>query len=126
MVGAGRLATQLGWALKEAGHDVVAVWSRTMESAEMLASQLGATATNELQRLPLQADVFVVSVKDVALESVVDEAVKGRGTQLFLHTAGSMAMSIFHGKTTRYGVLYPMQTFSKERRVDFTQIPVFI
>ena len=35
-------------------------------------------------------------------------------------------MDLFKGCCTHYGVLYPMQTFSKEREVDFHQIPLFI
>jgi predicted short-subunit dehydrogenase-like oxidoreductase (DUF2520 family) len=126
LIGAGRLATQLGLALRSAGHEVTAVWSRTMESAEMLTAQVGGVPTNDVGQLPLKADVFVVSVKDAVLTTVVAQAVEGRGDQLFVHTAGSMPLSLFSGYATRYGVLYPMQSFSKERRVDFAKIPVFI
>ena len=126
LIGAGRLATQLGMALRSVGHEITAVWSRTMESAEVLASQIGGMPTNDLSELPAEADAFIVSVKDSALTTVVAEAVKGRSGQLFMHTAGSMPLTLFSGFATRYGVFYPMQSFSKERRVDFAEIPVFI
>ena len=45
---------------------------------------------------------------------------------MMIHTAGSVPMSIFQGKARHYGVLYPMQTFSKNREVDFRPIPCFI
>ena len=35
-------------------------------------------------------------------------------------------MDIFEGKVKSYGVLYPMQTFSKTRPVNFHDIPCFI
>ena len=35
-------------------------------------------------------------------------------------------MSVLGSCASRYGVLYPMQTFSKTRRVDFREIPCFI
>ena len=35
-------------------------------------------------------------------------------------------MSIWEGHAERYGVFYPMQTFSKQREVDFREIPFFI
>jgi predicted short-subunit dehydrogenase-like oxidoreductase (DUF2520 family) len=94
--------------MQQAGHEVVSINSRTLEG------------------LPLEADAFIVAVKDSALEEVICRATKGREQQLFLHTAGSMPMSLFEGHTSRYGVFYPMQTFSKERIVDFSEIPVFI
>jgi predicted short-subunit dehydrogenase-like oxidoreductase (DUF2520 family) len=37
-----------------------------------------------------------------------------------------MPMTVFEGHARRYGVFYPMQTFSKERQVDFSSIPTFI
>ena len=126
LVGAGRLATNLGKALKENGHHVRAVFSRTMASAEALAKQIGASPTDDLSCLPLQADAFIVAVKDAVLADVVSVLCRGRENQVFLHTAGSMPMSIFQGHAHRYGVFYPMQSFSKERQVGFSNIPVFI
>jgi predicted short-subunit dehydrogenase-like oxidoreductase (DUF2520 family) len=37
-----------------------------------------------------------------------------------------MPLSVFEGLSMHYGVFYPMQTFSKERQVDFLPIPVFL
>ena len=108
LIGRGRVATHLLKALLQAGHEVVSVNSRTLEE------------------LPPEADVYILSVKDSALQDVIRNAVKGREGQLFVHTAGSMSMDLFKGCCARYGVLYPMQTFSKEREVDFHQIPLFI
>ena len=108
LIGRGRLATNLEHALLSAGHEVASVNSHTLES------------------LPLEADVFIVAVKDAALADVIREATKGRENQLFVHTAGSMPMVMFKGLTAHYGVFYPMQTFSKERLVDFNDISVFL
>ena len=108
LIGRGRLATNLEHALLSAGHDVVSVNSRTLES------------------LPTEADVFVIAVKDDALTDVIRTAVKGRESHLFVHTAGSMPMDLFKGMTKHYGVFYPMQTFSKERLVDFNAISLFL
>lgn len=108
LIGRGRLATNLERALLSASHEVMSINSRTLEG------------------LPQTADVFVIAVKDSALPDVIREATKGRDNQLFVHTAGSMQLSLFEGCTSRYGVFYPMQTFSKERLTDFTEIPLFL
>jgi hypothetical protein len=65
-------------------------------------------------------------VKDSALVELVPVLCKGKETKVFLHTAGSVPMDVFQGMALHYGVLYPMQTFSKQREVDFSQIPCFI
>ena len=126
LIGAGRLATNLGHALLKAGHEVTAVYSRTMESAQALVSVVGGFATDNPHSLPLESDIFIVALKDAALADMLPQLTKGREGQLFVHTAGSMPMDIFKGLTSHYGVFYPMQTFSKERLVDFNAISLFL
>lgn len=125
LIGAGNLATHLGKALHAAGHDMVQVFSRTMQSAETLASFLDAEPLTDMAQVRDDADVYIFSVKDSALEQLISQLC-GDDEKVFLHTAGSMPMSVFRGKALHYGVLYPMQTFSKQREVDFSIIPCFI
>lgn len=131
LIGAGNLATHLGKALHAAGHDMVQVFSRTMQSAETLASLLDAEPLTDMAQVRDDADVYIFSVKDSALEQLIsqlcgEKQLFGKEKKVFLHTAGSMPMSVFRGKALHYGVLYPMQTFSKQREVDFSIIPCFI
>ena len=146
LIGAGNLATHLGKALRAAGHDMVQVFSRTMQSAETLASLLDAEPLTDIAQVRDDADVYIFSVKDSALIQLVAQlcrheadglvedgavnalrkAKKGEHERVFLHTAGSMPMSVFEGMAQHYGVLYPMQTFSKQREVDFSIIPCFV
>ena len=146
LIGAGNLATHLGKALHAAGHDMVQVFSRTMQSAETLASLLDAEPLTDIAQVRDDADVYIFSVKDSALLQLVAQlcrheadglgedgavnalrkAKKGEHERVFLHTAGSMPLSVFKGMAQHYGVLYPMQTFSKQREVDFSIIPCFV
>lgn len=124
-VGAGRLATQFARALQEKGHTIDAVYSRTMESARALCTLVGAVPTDNIDDLPLKADAFVLAVKDSVLPELAARLSKGREGQMFFHTAGSIPMSVF-GAHRHHGVIYPMQTFSKEREVDFSHLPLFV
>ncbi len=124
LIGAGNLATNLGKALFRAGHEVVQVYSRTEVSASALAAVLKCGYTTDVAAVEKEADVFILSVKDSALPSVAHSLAEGREGQLFVHTAGSMPMDVL--PTARRGVFYPMQTFSKNKEVDFSVIPCFI
>lgn len=126
LIGAGRLAFHLAKALRNAGHDIVQVYSRTMASASQVAEIAGASPTTDLQTVVADADVYILAVTDSALAEVVPVVCKGREQKVFLHTAGSMPLEVFRGMAMHYGVFYPMQTFSKERDVDFSQIPCFV
>ena len=126
LIGAGNLATNLGKALLSAGHDIVQVFSRTVESATALAQIAGGAPVTDIEQVRADADLYVVSVKDSVLGELLPRLCKGKETKVFLHTAGSMDMNVFEGMAIHYGVFYPMHTFSKSKEVDFSAIPCFI
>lgn len=126
IIGSGNLATQLSLAFKSAGKTIVQVFSRTEEHAKELADKIGCNYTTRIEEIRQDADVYIFSVKDDALSGLVASICHKRPNGLFLHTAGSMPMDIFRGHVSRYGVFYPMQTFSKNRKVDFREIPCFV
>ena len=140
-LGSGNLATNLSLALKAAGEEIIQIFSRTKENAQALADKLHCASCTSINDIRTDADVYIFSVKDDALPSLIEQlAVKLSGSlstgeggvPIFLHTAGSVPMSVFpetmHYElcTMNYGVLYPMQTFSKDRSVNFREIPCFV
>ena len=126
LIGAGNVATCLGPRLKEAGHEITAVYSRTLESARILADRLGATYTTDIKAVPA-SDAAIVMLKDDALKELAPVIAGSLHNSLLLHTAGSVPMDIWReAGAQRCGVLYPMQTFSKESRIDWSQVPLFV
>jgi predicted short-subunit dehydrogenase-like oxidoreductase (DUF2520 family) len=123
-IGAGNVATHLALALKEAGFPIVQVFSRTTENARMLADRLNCAYTSHTDEIRKEAGIYLFSIKDDALQDIVRKIPANKG--LWIHTAGSIPMELFNGKTNRYGVLYPMQTLSKSRKTDFYKTPLFI
>ncbi len=128
LVGAGRVATNLAPALQQSGAEVVEVWSKSRSSAEALADRIGCKARwAALDGLTREADLYVIAVKDAVLTDVISQLHVGREDALMVHTAGSMPLSVFaDAGHRRGGVFYPMQTFSKERAVDFSQVHFFV
>ena len=126
LIGAGNVATHLGLTLKRNGHEIIQIYSRTEASASALSERLGAPFTTSMDEVFPGADIYVVSVKDAVLQDLLPSVVKGRKGALFVHTAGSMPMDVWKGIAIRYGVLYPMQTFSKSREVDFNSVSFFV
>ena len=126
LIGAGRLATCLGQALKQTPCNEISVVSRSEESASVLGKKLNCAYTSNFSEMPKDADTYVISITDAAVVQVLQHF-PDLGQALVVHTAGSLPMSLFEGsKMKHYGVFYPMQTFSKERKVDFRTIPCFI
>jgi shikimate dehydrogenase len=69
VLGAGGSARAVVWALREAGASEVAIWNRTAERAEAMASDLGVRATAE----PAAADL-IVNCTSVGIDPALDEA----------------------------------------------------
>ena len=123
-IGAGNLATRLSLAMQRVGMQIGQVYSHTEASARQLATRLGCPWTNDLSALQEDGDLYVFSLKDTVLSDVISKVKPNNG--MWVHTAGSMPMSIFEGYAQRFGVLYPLQTFSKGRNVNFDVIPIFL
>lgn len=104
LIGTGNVATSLYPALTGAGHEVHQLQGRTFTPQEV------------------RGDVVIVCVKDNALPTVLSSIADTRA--LVLHTAGSVALDAIPAR--RRGVLYPMQSFSKARIIDFAEVSVFI
>ena len=126
MVGAGRLATNLAKAFYRKGFRIMQVYSRTEASARALAQQVEAEAVTSVAALCAHAGLYVVSLPDDVFPPLIPRLTQGRESGLWVHTAGSIGMEVWQGYASKYGVFYPMQTFSKEREVDFTHLPIFV
>ena len=126
IIGAGNVATHIALALKRAGLPPTQIWSRTTESAQALAESVGCLYTNCLDDIITDADACIISVKDRYVKDIAAQVCKGRCQTVFMHTSGSVGLDVFNVLCDSCGVLYPMQTFSKEREVDFMRIPCFI
>jgi len=124
LVGSGNVATHVGLALKTAGISVTQVWSKQYEHAKVLAAQVSANAIADLSELDQTADFCIIAIKDDAISGIVQELIGFKG--IVLHTSGAVSLAVFEGLLEDFGVLYPLQTFSKTREVDFSTIPICI
>ena len=123
-IGAGNVATRLAIELHRHDFDIIQIYSRTLESASALSEKVQALPVTDIESIIPDADLYMFCVKDSVLEELIKQIPGNNG--LWIHTAGSMPMDIFKNHTSKYGVLYPFQTFSKNREIDWKNIPLFI
>jgi predicted short-subunit dehydrogenase-like oxidoreductase (DUF2520 family) len=111
-IGAGKVATALGVALKKE-RKIVQVYSRTNVSAKALAKVLSCPFTNDLKKLDTSADIYIIAVKDDAIAQVVSGLnVKGKTV---IHVSGAGSIDVLKKASANCGVLYPPYTFVKGR-----------
>ncbi|NOQ25131.1 MAG: DUF2520 domain-containing protein [Bacteroidales bacterium] len=124
VLGAGNVATHLSIALSKAGFFIKCIYSKTTESAKELALKVDSLYTNELSQIPDKADLYIIAVKDEIIEEMIKHLDLKYG--MIVHTAGSISIDIFENQFKNYGVFYPLQTFSKSRKINFSNIPICI
>jgi len=123
-IGAGNVASHLAQDLFDAGHTIVQVFSRHKENASELASFVNAESINSLEAVNGKADVYIISVKDDAVAEIA--ATLPLTGKFILHTSASVPTVPPKKSNNHFGVLYPLQTFSKSIPVDLSKVPIFI
>lgn len=131
ILGAGNMATNLAHAFHKAGVPIRCIYSHTLANAKQLAEQVGVEfytdsleAVNSLLR-EYPCETVLYSLKDSVLHAVLMQV--DAPEALHLHTAGSIGLEVFENTNKPHaGVLYPFQTVSKDRVLDFTGLPIFI
>jgi len=124
IIGSGNVATHLAAAFKNAGHIIVQVYSRNLQNASLLAYHVRAEASDSLNNINQETDLFAIAVKDDAIETVTSLLVKHQ--KLIVHTSGATNLQTLLNLTPNAGVFYPLQTFSKTKEVNFNTVPVCI
>lgn len=111
-VGSGNVAHVLCALIQRAGHQITQIVSRNIDHARELASKYDAQSGTLSDENFADADIYIIAVTDAALES--SERLKGLRNKFIVHTAGSVSINVLKPCSPTYGVLYPLQTLSKE------------
>lgn len=124
-IGAGRVAHHLAAVLSQ-NHQIVQIYSRTLEHAQTLAVQVSARATADIAELEPDVDLVIIAVSDQAIAEVIQKVHAQLADILIVHTSGSTDIQVLAKAHARAGVFYPLQTFSLAREVDWQATPLFV
>lgn len=126
-IGSGNLAWHLALALDNTEFAVREVYSRTHAHASALVNNLysGEAMTKpDFSNSPSR--IFIMAVPDDVIEDLARKLTLPPDS-ILVHTSGSQPLSaLANAPTPRIGVFYPLQTFTKGKRVDFEEVPFFI
>ena len=125
VIGAGNVGSHLARVLAGAGN-VCQILCRTREHAIPICNEIGngCEAIDNPAKLAADADFYIIAVNDDSVGRIVDSTPDFPG--IWAHTSGSVPASVFEGKKSRYGVFYPLQTFTRDVPVDITEVPFLI
>jgi predicted short-subunit dehydrogenase-like oxidoreductase (DUF2520 family) len=123
-IGSGNVATHLAKGFYAKGISVYQIFSPNLQNAEELAEQVDAEGISNIKELDVESvNLIIVSVKDDVLKSVSDSF--DSKVTVVAHTSGTVPLEALN-KHKVHGVFYPLQTFSKAKEIDLSNIPFCI
>lgn len=112
VIGSGNVATVLGRLLKYNNFIIEEIVSRNKVHAEQLAQELNANAIENIYGLSSNSDIYIIAVNDDQIKAVSNEL--NVNEKIVVHTCGSVSINELKKTSKNFGVLYPLQSLSKE------------
>ncbi|SDW74885.1 NADP oxidoreductase coenzyme F420-dependent [Lutibacter oricola] len=121
LLGGGNLASHLAKTFLASNQiELVQIYNRTIKNIEQFKNK--TLLTNNLKELKT-ADIYIISISDNEIANL--SAKLNFPDKLVVHTSGAMPLNEIKAKANK-GVFYPLQSFSKNKKVDFKNIPICI
>jgi|SRR6187402_2850418 len=122
LIGSGNVAWHLGKAFVKAGHSIEAVYSRDPGHAQALSDLFhGSTVATQTDFSKSNSELFIVAISDQALIEVAASLVIPENA-VIAHTSGSMPMEALN-EFSKHGVFYALQTFTKGKEMNISEVP---
>lgn len=121
--GTGNVAWHLSHALILSGEKLLGVVSRNpgKNNKDFSAPVIGFG-----DPLISEADLIILAVKDHRVAEI-SHSLSANENAVIVHTSGALSIDVFKkSKFNYFGVFYPLQTFTRAKKLDITQIPFFI
>ncbi len=121
ILGAGNVAHHLYKAFFSSENVTVTQWyNRNIQSMRPFNNEV--QLTDDLSQL-VEADIYIIAVSDDAISELSQQL--PFEDRLVVHTSGSVSPYDIDMKNRR-GILYPLQTFSREANINFSEVPLCI
>lgn len=127
IIGNGNLAFHFAKRFHEINLPIYGLVVRNKEKAVSIVPYLHSEAIvktqTDLSEEPY--DFIIIAVTDSAITEIL-EKFKFPPDATIVHTSGSQSIDVFQdSEIENYGVIYPLQTFSKEKEIRFDEIKLF-
>lgn len=120
ILGSGNVAYHLTKAFTGKNISIAQIFGRNEADLKAISQKfLIPFSTKEIEG----ADLYIIAVNDDAVSNLSKKIVKENC--LVAHTSGSLPKEILNGNF-RKASFYPLQTFSKSKDLDYSEIPFFV
>lgn len=125
LVGSGNVATWMAQRLQRSQRfPVTQVYSRTLEHAQRLAALSHAEAISDISMLNPDNQIFVFALADNAYAELLPKLPFRLPTAIL--TSGTVSCQCLREHADTFGVVYPLQTFTKSQDMRGLDVPLCI
>lgn len=121
IIGTGKVAKNLGRQFNQAGFPISGVWGRNKVNTQILSKELKTHSISDLHEIPMHS-IALICVSDSAIKEIINQIPEGIK---IAYTSGSVRLEDLPLRQN-IGVFYPLQTFSDNRQIDFSEVPFLI
>ena len=123
LIGSGNVATWMAQRLQGSQQfPVTQVYSRKLENAQRLAALSNAEAIDDIRQLNPDNQIFIFALADNAYGTILPQ-LPFRMPAAFL-TSGTVSCQCLKDYADDYGVVYPLQTFTKSQDMRALEVPL--
>lgn len=123
LIGSGNVATWMAQRLQRSSRfPITQVYSRTLANARVLADLCGAEAIDNIKNLSPDNQIFIFALADKAYDEILPQ-LPFKQPMAFM-TSGSVSCQCLKDHADGYGVIYPLQTFTKSQDMRTLEVPL--
>lgn len=127
IIGSGNVAFHMAKAFTKNQIRITGLHSRNCEDGQWLAKKFDIPFYPQFKSIPKNADVYLLCISDDAIQSVAEKLPKSiTNSRIVAHTSGSKSMEEALPSCKYGGVFYPLQTFTKGKKISYKKIPFCI
>ena len=123
VIGAGNVGSQLCKHLHFRGYKIDAIINSGSNVSVKFLDDISSVHVDQIGNIPAESDAYLIAVSDDQYEDVIAEF--PYRDKLMIHTSGSFESEKFEKITKRWGCLYPLQTISKIKEVNWENVQFF-
>lgn len=120
IIGSGNVAYHLAKAFTQNNIKIKQIFGRNKEDLKIISETNKIAYSNEELA---EADFYLICSSDKAINEISKKITKENC--LVAHTSGSLPVEILEGKY-RKSNFYPLQTFTKNKPLEYSNIPIFL
>ncbi|MDP4267713.1 MAG: DUF2520 domain-containing protein [Bacteroidota bacterium] len=123
-IGSGNVAYHFSLELYKKGHKIIQIFSHNEKTAKELALKVNSEYQTDINAINKNADIYIISIPDDKISEICLKL--NLVDKLVLHTSGLKEMEILHNSSENIGIIYPLQTLTKNKPANLSKAPICI